>query len=640
MRYQLFSRAVRILNKNHNRCGTFLLARSAGSKATATSNSSVNAQQWAEESRAPEEASAAAQQGLPAREPLVKNFFVGLADKELLGYPEVIAREDMASLQNALLPVKDYFAEAPLQPHSLENLQQLGLYGLNVPTDYDGKGYAWSASLMASEPESSHTSLALGLQTHRVVVDMLRELGTPEQQQKYLPELGSGKLIASDAIFEYAPPENDFFGTQASYDLESHTWTLNGEKAFVVMPPPGARQLFLVLAQTQNINVPGELGRELTLFLVDGQQPGVRLGETHATFGCREAVMRRIHFDQVQLSSQQILGQAYEGNRHSEQLMRFSRLRSTLLGIGLSKRLLNHLTKFSVETTQCGVQIKDLDLAKVNLSQAMCSIYAMESMLYLTAGLMDEFNNQDVTLETAITKYYTLQQLYAISTQNLSLLGPASLHSGQPAELALRDSAQLCTQGESLTSLSMFIALSGLQHAGIRMNEGISKLRNPLFNPGAIFSKFLGSASLESPKTKMRLAEHVHPTLEAPAQYIEHSVARLNMAVELMFTRYGNAVVERQHELQRLANIATIIYAMWASIARASRSYCIGLPLADHELLTATAICSQGRDDVMRLAMEIFNGNYINNDNNLLRLSKQVAKSKGYFAVHPLTFNF
>lgn len=359
MRYHLFSRAVRILNQNHNKCGTFLLARSAGSKAATNSSSSVNAQQWAEDSHAPEEASAAEQQGLPAREPLAKNFFVGLTDKELLGYPEVIAREEMASLQNALLPVKNYFAEEQQkQPHSLENLQQLGLYGLNVPTDYDGKGYSWSASLIASEPESSHTSLALGLQSHRIVVDMLRELGTPEQQQKYMSALASGKLIASDAIFEYTPPEDDLFGTQAVYDLDKKTWLLSGEKAFVVVAPAGARQLFLVLAQTNKTNVPGNMGRELTLFLVDDQQPGVRLGETHATFGCREAVMRRIHFDQVQLSTQQILGQAYEGNRHSEQLVRFSRLRSSLLGIGLSKRLLNQLTKFSVETTQGGVQIK------------------------------------------------------------------------------------------------------------------------------------------------------------------------------------------------------------------------------------------------------------------------------------------
>lgn len=172
------------------------------------------------------------------------------------------------------------------------------------------------------------------------------------------------------------------------------------------------------------------------------------------------------------------------------------------------------------------------------------------------------------------------------------------------------------------------------------MNEGVRKSRNPLFHPGHIFGKFLGTASLESPKTRMQLAEHVHPSLEAAAQCIEHSVARLHMAVEIMFTRHGNAIVERQSELQRLANICTAIYAMWASTARASRSYCIGLPLADHELLTANAICTQGSADVLRLAMEILNGNYVNNDNNLLRLSTQVAKSKGYFAVHPLTFNF
>lgn len=172
------------------------------------------------------------------------------------------------------------------------------------------------------------------------------------------------------------------------------------------------------------------------------------------------------------------------------------------------------------------------------------------------------------------------------------------------------------------------------------MNEGVRKSRNPLFHPGHILGKFLSTNSLENPKTRLMLAENVHPTLEPAAQCIEHSVARLNMAVELMFTRHGNAVVERQHEMQRLSNIATTVYAMWASVARASRSYCIGLSFADHEMLTASAICTQGKDDVMRLASEIFNGNFVNNDNNLLRLSSQVAKSKGYFPVHPLTFNF
>jgi len=88
-------------------------------------------------------------------------------------------------------------------------------------------------------------------------------------------------------------------------------------------------------------------------------------------------------------------------------------------------------------------------------------------MLYMTAGLLDEFAGQDVTLECSITKYYTLQQLYTIATQSLGLLGPQSLHRGQPWELGLRDAAQLCTQGESLSTLAMFISLTGLQYAGV-----------------------------------------------------------------------------------------------------------------------------------------------------------------------------
>jgi len=97
----------------------------------------------------------------------------------------------------------------------------------------------------------------------------------------------------------------------------------------------------------------------------------------------------------------------------------------------------------------------------------MCSVYAMESMLYLTAGLLDEFRAQDVTLESAITKYFTLRQVYAIASQNLGVVGPKSLLSGETTELGLRDAAQLCTQGESLDTLGMFIALTGLQHAGV-----------------------------------------------------------------------------------------------------------------------------------------------------------------------------
>lgn len=368
MRYNLLARAARLLCENHNRSGKLLFVRGAASggiKGTTTAavsdarHSPLGSAQTGEESLA--DAAADEQQALPAREPLVKNFFVGITDKELLGYPEVITREEMSGLQNALLPLRNYFQEEKSAPHDLENLRQLGLYRLNVPTDYEGRGYKWSASLIASEPEAEDTSLALGLQSHRVVVDLLCELGTPEQQQRYLPQLGSGQLIATEAIYEATPPEEGFFGTQASYNSETGTWSLSGEKAFVLLAPGAggaAKQLFLVLAQTQQANVPGDVGRGSSIFLVDSQQAGVRLGEQHSTIGCREAAMGVVHFDQVQLQPEQLLGLAHDGNRLSEYLIRASRLRSSLLGISLAKRLLQQLTNYAVDTTQCGVQLK------------------------------------------------------------------------------------------------------------------------------------------------------------------------------------------------------------------------------------------------------------------------------------------
>lgn len=141
---------------------------------------------------------------LPPRLPLVKNFFVGLVDKELLAYPEVINREDMARLQNELLPLKNFYSEdfdshAASATHTLpaglaDNLKQLGSYGANVSYDFDGKGWGYSESLMATEPEAQATEVALGLLGHRSIVDVIQELGSAEQKQRFLPKLANGRL--------------------------------------------------------------------------------------------------------------------------------------------------------------------------------------------------------------------------------------------------------------------------------------------------------------------------------------------------------------------------------------------------------------------------------------------------------------
>ena len=171
--------------------------KSFGSKAATSTltDASENEEQVAEQSSTK----------LPPRLPLVKNFFVGLVDNELLAYPEVIHRDDMLRLQNELLPLKNFYAEEfnshtadtthALPADLADNLKQLGSYGANIGLEFGGKGWGFSESLMASEPEAQSTEIALSLLGHRSIVDVIQEMGSTEQKQRFLPKLANGKSM-------------------------------------------------------------------------------------------------------------------------------------------------------------------------------------------------------------------------------------------------------------------------------------------------------------------------------------------------------------------------------------------------------------------------------------------------------------
>lgn len=172
------------------------------------------------------------------------------------------------------------------------------------------------------------------------------------------------------------------------------------------------------------------------------------------------------------------------------------------------------------------------------------------------------------------------------------------------------------------------------------MKDDVLRSRNPLFNPMHMLKKIVKSSNVDDLYTNMGLHEHLHPSLAGPAECIELSVTRLKMCVEMLFNRYGNEIVERQVEIAKLTEIIATCFAMYASASRASRSYCIGLRLADNEILAAHAICLDGKVRVKILANDIVKGPYVTNDNNLQKLSKQIFRSKSYFIEHPLTYNY
>lgn len=116
----------------------------------------------------------------------------------------------------------------------------------------------------------------------------------------------------------------------------------------------------------------------------------------------------------------------------------------------------------------------------------------------------------------------------------------------------------------------------------------VKKLRNPFKNPIFMFEQIWRRHKIakSDPSYSIGISSYLHPSLDTSAKSLEYCVHRLSYATEVLLQRHGADVInpKLQLELKRVADNMIDIYAMTAVLARASRSYCIGLKDAQTEV--------------------------------------------------------
>lgn len=409
----------------------------------------------------------------PSRAPLVRNFFAGEVDAELLTYPEVINRDDMVNLDKEVTQVVDYWREhvdsaairaAGNIPGSVFNdLQSLKQFGVDVPVEFGGRNGGQTETTRLNEAEAQDISVAVTLNAHRQVVRIIEECGSDEQKRNYLPRLASGELIGSVAFYEAESSATGIFTTRAKQ--VDDTWLLSGQKSCVINAPNAS--LFVVFAQTLSPDKCGDLCDSVTAFLVERSASGLKVLERDGTVGTTGVPQSSLQLDNVLVGKEQVVAGLGGGTEVAHKLLRHSRMQSGVVGLVLMKQIIGQLTQYCIHTTQFGVKLSEVEMLKDRLSRAFSAVYALESMIYLTAGIMDEYEAADVDLETAIIRIFAQQNLLALGTFALNFMGPKALVAGHTSELQLRDALQIYTAGETVDSLLMLVSLSGIQHAGV-----------------------------------------------------------------------------------------------------------------------------------------------------------------------------
>jgi len=157
----------------------------------------------------------------------------------------------------------------------------------------------------------------------------------------------------------------------------------------------------------------------------------------------------------------------------------------------------------------------------------------------------------------------------------------------------------------------------------------MKSLKNVSTLPTVLYEE--ASSRLATPKITAAAGE-----LSEAANLIATRTKSFGAAVDKLARTYGKDVVEQQLHLQRVANSAIDLYAMTASVSRASRSISRKLPSAEHERRLAHVICKLGTKRIDQNVREINRGKGHSEDKEIGKIADEVFGKKGYIPPHPV----
>nr|CAD7401094.1 unnamed protein product [Timema poppensis] len=258
-----------------------------------------------------------------------------------------------------------------------------------------------------------------------------------------------------------------------------------------------------------------------------------------------------VFFKETPVPVENVLGEVNKGFNLALDILNGSRYGMGGLLTEVLKKFIGWATEHVVNRNQLGKPLKDFELIQEKLAKVTSNTYAVESMTYLLAAMLDTYEDPDCTMEAAMLKVFGTETCWNGINDCLQLLGGKGYLKNYPYERLLRDMRITMLVDGANDALRFFIAFKGLQHVGPLLNERVKGMRNPLNNPGLVFKTLWKrrNQDKDDPSLNLGLCNNLHPALEVPSKLLEYCVLRLQYASEMVLTRHGSEVGEHQMEL-------------------------------------------------------------------------------------------
>jgi alkylation response protein AidB-like acyl-CoA dehydrogenase len=388
-----------------------------------------------------------------------------------------VSFEDKTDEQKAITEMVRQFVDEQILPNAehydhedafpepiVEQMKELGLFGVTIPEEYGGMGLDLTTYVMIVEELSrGWISISGVLNTHFMGSYLLMKYGTDEQKDKYLPRMATGEIRAAYSLSEPELGSDVAAIKTTGKKVDDTHYEINGQKMWVTNGLRSA--LVFVLVKTDPEADPRHRG--MTCFIAEkepgasentGEHAGLTVPPQIKKMGYKGVESTELVFDGYRCPAENILGGEDAGlNKGFPQMMdalEVGRANVAARGVGLAQRALELALVYSQQRKTFGKPIAQHQAIQFKLADMATQVDAARLMTLRAARMKDAGTRSD--MEAGMAKLFASEAAHFCAEQCLRIHGGYGYSKEYEIERIYRD-APLLLIGEGTSEIQKMV---------------------------------------------------------------------------------------------------------------------------------------------------------------------------------------
>lgn len=365
-----------------------------------------------------------------------------------------ILSEDHEALRAAVRE----FAENEIRPRAMaidrdgqfpldivQKMAGLGYLGIPYPEEWGGAGMDTLAYAIAVEEVSracASTGITMAAHTSLGIYPIYK-YGTPKQKEKYIRKLASGEWLGAFGLTEPGAG-SDAGGTATTAVRDGDGWVLNGGKIYITNGK-SARVLITAARTSKDAGTRG-----ISAFVIEQPNAGITVGKLEDKLGCRGSETAELHFDNVRLPADALLGELNRGFPIFLDTLDGGRVSIGAMALGIAQAAYEASIEYAKTRQQFGQAVAEFQGLQWILADMATQIETARLHVYNAARLKDA--GIPFKKESAMCKLVASEVAMWVTTKAIQVHGGIGYMRELPIERYFRD-AKLLEIGEGTSEI-------------------------------------------------------------------------------------------------------------------------------------------------------------------------------------------